>query len=264
MRAANLGLRFLLELGALAAVGYWGWETGDGLLGWVLAIGAIAAVIAVWALFVSPKHTVETLEAGLVRDRAGGVARGRCGALRGRPRGAWTSVRGAFHGERSTQLRMAVSTIPELESSDRFLVQQVFKPIANEYRISVPTPGSKDEGRPLLFVKQKKLKIRRTFAFARAKTTRAARLHDQGANGVRVPRSPRRARRRRQPDRPAREGVWPLLAPQSLARQGSDRNRAVRGARVELADRDRPQVRRPWARLVLAARVAAVQLHAEV
>ncbi len=27
MRAANLGLRFLLELGALAAVGYWGWKT---------------------------------------------------------------------------------------------------------------------------------------------------------------------------------------------------------------------------------------------
>jgi hypothetical protein len=60
MRAANLGLRFLLELGALAAVGYWGWKTGDGLLGWGLAIAAIAAVSAVWALFVSPKHTVET------------------------------------------------------------------------------------------------------------------------------------------------------------------------------------------------------------
>ena len=60
MRAANLGLRFLLELGALFAVGYWGWETGDGWLGWVLAIAAISAVIAVWALFVSPKHTVET------------------------------------------------------------------------------------------------------------------------------------------------------------------------------------------------------------
>ena len=60
MRAANLGLRFLLELGALAAVGYWGWKSGDGLLSWVLAIGAIAAVIAVWALFVSPKHTIET------------------------------------------------------------------------------------------------------------------------------------------------------------------------------------------------------------
>ena len=56
MRAANLGLRFLLELGSLAAVGYWGWETG----GWVLALGAVAAVIGVWALFVSPKHTIET------------------------------------------------------------------------------------------------------------------------------------------------------------------------------------------------------------
>ena len=58
-----------------------------------------------------------------------------------------------------------MSTIPELESSDRFLVQQVFKPIANEYRISVPTPGSKDEGRPVLFVKQKKLKIREDIRF---------------------------------------------------------------------------------------------------
>jgi Protein of unknown function (DUF2568) len=28
---ANLGLRFLLELGALAAVGYWGWQTADGV-----------------------------------------------------------------------------------------------------------------------------------------------------------------------------------------------------------------------------------------
>jgi uncharacterized protein YxjI len=60
---------------------------------------------------------------------------------------------------------MAVSTIPELESSDRFLVQQVFKPIANEYRISVPTPGSSDEGRPVLFVKQKKMKIREDIRF---------------------------------------------------------------------------------------------------
>jgi uncharacterized protein YxjI len=60
---------------------------------------------------------------------------------------------------------MAVSVIPELESSDRFLVQQIFKPIANEYRISVPTPGSTDEGRPVLFVKQKKLKIREDIRF---------------------------------------------------------------------------------------------------
>lgn len=57
---ANLPLRFLLELGALAAVGYWGWEAGDGARGWVLAIGSVAAVVTIWALFVSPKHTIET------------------------------------------------------------------------------------------------------------------------------------------------------------------------------------------------------------
>ena len=52
-----------------------------------------------------------------------------------------------------------------IESSDRFLVQQVFKPIGNEYRISVPSPGSTEEGRPLLFVKQKKLKIKEDIRF---------------------------------------------------------------------------------------------------
>ena len=81
MRAANLGLRFLLELGALAAVGYWGWKSGDGLLGWVLAITAIAAVIAVWALFVSPKHTIETSKPVAFRYRARRVARCRRGPL---------------------------------------------------------------------------------------------------------------------------------------------------------------------------------------
>ena len=53
----------------------------------------------------------------------------------------------------------------ELEASNRFLVQQVFRPIGNEYRISVPAPGSTDEGRPLLFVKQKKLKIKEDIRF---------------------------------------------------------------------------------------------------
>jgi uncharacterized protein YxjI len=52
-----------------------------------------------------------------------------------------------------------------IEGSDRFLVQQVFKPIANEYRISIPSPGSTEEGRPLLFVKQKKLTIKEDIRF---------------------------------------------------------------------------------------------------
>ncbi|MFL5968728.1 MAG: hypothetical protein ACJ74L_03955 [Gaiellaceae bacterium] len=57
------------------------------------------------------------------------------------------------------------TALSELEASNRLLVQQVFKPIANEYRISVPTPGSTDEGRPLLYVKQKKMKIREDIRF---------------------------------------------------------------------------------------------------
>jgi uncharacterized protein YxjI len=55
--------------------------------------------------------------------------------------------------------------LADIETSNRFLVQQVFKPIGNEYRISVPAPGSKEEGRPLLFVKQKKLKIKEDIRF---------------------------------------------------------------------------------------------------
>jgi hypothetical protein len=59
VKAANLALRFLLELSALAATAYWGYETGSGVTRWVLAIAAPAVVIAVWALFVSPNPRIE-------------------------------------------------------------------------------------------------------------------------------------------------------------------------------------------------------------
>jgi uncharacterized protein YxjI len=52
-----------------------------------------------------------------------------------------------------------------IESSDRFLIQQVFRPIGNEYRISVAAPGSTEEGEPLLYVKQKKMKIKEDIRF---------------------------------------------------------------------------------------------------
>jgi uncharacterized protein YxjI len=55
--------------------------------------------------------------------------------------------------------------LAQLEGADRLLVQQVFKPIANEYRISIPTTGSDEEGEPLLFVKQKKMKIKEDIRF---------------------------------------------------------------------------------------------------
>ena len=57
------------------------------------------------------------------------------------------------------------SVLAAIERSDRFLIQQVFRPIANEYRISVPAPGSTEEGEALLFVKQKKMKIKEDIRF---------------------------------------------------------------------------------------------------
>jgi uncharacterized protein YxjI len=57
------------------------------------------------------------------------------------------------------------NVLTALDSADRLLVQQVFKPIGNEYRVSVPAPGLSDEGAPLLFVKQKRLSIREDIRF---------------------------------------------------------------------------------------------------
>jgi len=56
----NLALRFLLELCSLAALGYWGFKTGEGgLLKVLLGIGAPMFAAIVWGLFVSPKAAYE-------------------------------------------------------------------------------------------------------------------------------------------------------------------------------------------------------------
>lgn len=59
LQGANLGLRFLLELSAFAAIAYWGYDAGSGVWRWLLAVGAPALVAVVWALFVSPKARIE-------------------------------------------------------------------------------------------------------------------------------------------------------------------------------------------------------------
>lgn len=59
IKAANLGLRFLLELCALAALGYWGFQVGRGPLAKVaLDLGAPALAAVVWGLFVAPNASV--------------------------------------------------------------------------------------------------------------------------------------------------------------------------------------------------------------
>ena len=58
LKNANLGLAFLLELGVLAALAFWGFSTGSGVLAKiVLGIGFPALAIVVWALFGSPQAT---------------------------------------------------------------------------------------------------------------------------------------------------------------------------------------------------------------
>ncbi|AVV42806.1 YrdB family protein [Streptomyces sp. ID05-04B] len=57
MKAANLGLLFLIELGALAAVSYWGFSTAHP---WLLGLTAPATLIALWALCGSPQARFKT------------------------------------------------------------------------------------------------------------------------------------------------------------------------------------------------------------
>jgi hypothetical protein len=57
--ALNLGLRFCLELAALAALGWWGSQVGSNTaVHVVLAIAAPLAAAVVWGLFVAPKARV--------------------------------------------------------------------------------------------------------------------------------------------------------------------------------------------------------------
>ncbi len=55
LKLANLGLKFLLELGAFAALAYWGAKTGSGAGSVLLAIAAPAIAIGLWAIFAAPK-----------------------------------------------------------------------------------------------------------------------------------------------------------------------------------------------------------------
>ena len=54
MKEANLALRFLLELGLLAALAAWGFGLG-GALGVVAGLAAPVAAAAAWGLLIAPK-----------------------------------------------------------------------------------------------------------------------------------------------------------------------------------------------------------------
>jgi hypothetical protein len=54
VRTANAAVRFVLELCALAAFGYWGFASADGAKAFLLGVGVPVLVVMVWGTFGSP------------------------------------------------------------------------------------------------------------------------------------------------------------------------------------------------------------------
>ncbi|MFP3986796.1 YrdB family protein [Streptomyces sp. E11-3] len=69
---AMLGLRFLLELTALACFGYWAWWVSSGGLRYVAVVGVPVLVAVAWGVFATPGD----------ESRSGGTVVATAGALR--------------------------------------------------------------------------------------------------------------------------------------------------------------------------------------
>jgi len=60
IKTGNLVLAFVLELCILAALGYWGLQTGSGPIAkGALGIGAPVLAAVVWGMFLAPKAAVQ-------------------------------------------------------------------------------------------------------------------------------------------------------------------------------------------------------------
>jgi hypothetical protein len=60
LQSVNLAIRFLLEVFALWAVGYWGFKVGEGAVGkWLLGLGAPILIAIAWATLGSPKSLIK-------------------------------------------------------------------------------------------------------------------------------------------------------------------------------------------------------------
>lgn len=51
----NLMIRFILEIIALLAVGFWGWKRFDGFLQFILGVGLPLAMTVIWGVFAVPE-----------------------------------------------------------------------------------------------------------------------------------------------------------------------------------------------------------------
>ena len=52
--SVNLAVRFVLEITGLVALGWWGWNQADGILGFVLALGIPVLAAVLWGTFAVP------------------------------------------------------------------------------------------------------------------------------------------------------------------------------------------------------------------
>jgi len=60
LKMINIGLRFLLELGILVILGYWGFRTGEKTLTRILlGIGAPILFAVAWGTFLAPKSSMK-------------------------------------------------------------------------------------------------------------------------------------------------------------------------------------------------------------
>ncbi|MCT2590829.1 YrdB family protein [Streptomyces sp. N2-109] len=69
--AANEVLAFLLELTALAALGWWGFSAGSGaVFPWLLGLGTPLAAMLAWGAFAAPRARVRLPLAGVLCVKA--------------------------------------------------------------------------------------------------------------------------------------------------------------------------------------------------
>ena len=68
----NLAIRFILELAGMVALGWWGWNQGEGILRFLLALGIPFLAAVLWGTFAVPDDPSRSGEArvpvpGIVR-----------------------------------------------------------------------------------------------------------------------------------------------------------------------------------------------------
>ena len=62
MRSANDGLRFFLEMAALTSLAYWGFAEHEGVVQWLLGLGAPLLAATLWGTFIAPKASRPTVD----------------------------------------------------------------------------------------------------------------------------------------------------------------------------------------------------------